>query len=365
MLNDFFKDLRVVELSNVLAGPAVGMFFAELGASVIKIENKTTGGDITRQWKLPKEDPGAPHSAYYCSVNWNKQVIMKDLSKEEDRQMVYSLIREADIVISNFRKNATLKLGMDYDRLRKLNPGLIYAQLFSFSAEDDFPAFDIVLQAEAGFLFMSGEPGRAPSRMPVALIDLLAAHQLKEAILIALINRLKTGKGAYVSTSLLQAAIASLANQATNWLMAGHIPQPMGSMHPNIAPYGDVFYTRDNKPVVLAAGTDRQFEGLCKALQLEELASEERFQNNAGRVANRDALRITLQKAIETIDREPFMKLLRKHFVPAGSIRNMKEVFEQPLARKMVLRDKMKNGAESQCVRTIAFDMKSPDLPEA
>ena len=190
-----FAGLTVVELASVLAGPAVGLFFAELGARVIKIENPVTKGDVTRAWKAPTEDKQKSDSAYYHSVNAGKEVHFLNLKTEEDRQQAYHLIEQADVVIVNYRVGAAQKLGMDYEYLNQLNPRLIYAELTGFGANDRRPAFDVVLQAETGFLYLTGEPDRPPVRMPVALIDILAAHQLKEGILVALLQRAQTGKG--------------------------------------------------------------------------------------------------------------------------------------------------------------------------
>jgi crotonobetainyl-CoA:carnitine CoA-transferase CaiB-like acyl-CoA transferase len=355
MINTFFKDLKVVELASVLAGPAVGLFFAELGAEVIKVENKTTGGDVTRRWKGPKEAADAPLSAYYCSVNWNKKAMLLDLRDTDDRAAVLSLIDTADVVISNFKSASAQKMGLDYATLKSRNPRLIYAQLDAFESGNPRPAFDIVLQAEAGFLFMSGEPGRSPVRMPVALIDLLAAHQLKEGILVALLHRERSGKGGLVRTSLLEAAIASLANQATNWLMAGHIPQPMGTAHPNIAPYGDVFYTKDQKPLVIAVGTERHFQQLCACLGQPELGLDPAFATNAARVKNREALTGTLAPAFLQKTRTEWIAMLTAHGVPAGSIRNMEEVFELPTAQKMILEELTAGGFLTKRVQTVSF----------
>ena len=358
MLNQFFKGLKVIELASVLAGPAVGMFFAELGAEVIKIENKKTGGDVTRKWKLPTEDINSNKSAYYTSVNWHKEVLMKDLSDIADRKEVLALIKEADIVVSNFKPSSAKKMGMDYESLKLLNDRLIFAELTSFGKNDHTPAFDIVMQAEAGFLYMCGEPDRNPVRMPVALIDLMAAHQLKEGILIALLKRTQTGKGSFVTTSLLESAIASLANQATNWLMGNHIPQRMGSLHPNIAPYGDVFFTKDNKPVVLAVGTEKQFQLLCEVLHLPKIKEDKRFTINALRVQNRIALKEVLTPAIAQFQRAELLNELKKQGVPAGAIRDMQEVFEHPQAAAMILEEVVDNNKITKRVRTVAFDMK-------
>ena len=358
MQNTIFKDLKVVELASVLAGPAVGMFFAELGAEVIKIENQTTQGDVTRRWKLPGEDQNSAYSAYYCSVNWGKQEKLLNLKEEADRQIVQALIQSADVVITNYKAGAAEKLGMDAATLQQLNPRLIYAYLSAFGESSHRTAFDVVLQAEAGFLFMTGEAERDPVKMPVALIDILAAHQLKEAILLALYQRTQTGKGSYVSVSLLEAALASLANQATNWLMGGHIPQRMGTQHPNIAPYGDIFYTKDEKPVILAVGTEKQFVSLCNCLNIPQVATDERFSQNQARVQNRALLKEVLSPAIQLHIMEDLMQDFHRQGVPAGQIRTMPEVFDQPKAQEMILEAPMQDGTLSKRVKTAAFHIK-------
>ena len=354
-MNEIFKNLKVIELASVLAGPAVGMFFAELGAKVIKIENATTGGDVTRRWKLPTENPDATQSAYYSSVNWNKEVIFADLTTKADQNQIHKLVKTADIVISNFNQKSAQKLKMDYETLKAMNPKLIFAQLTAYGENDNTPAFDVVLQAEAGFLYMNGEPDREPVKMPVALIDLLAAHQLKEGVLVALLQRERTGKGSFVTASLVESAIASLANQATNWLMGNHIPQRMGTMHPNIAPYGDVFYTNDDKSIVLAVGTERQFTNLCDVLRLTELTENEQFKTNAVRVQNRIALKSVLAKAIKKYDRTDILNQLKSKKVPVGSIRNMEEIFESDIAKQMILRETLDDGTVTERVRTVVF----------
>lgn len=351
--NQFFKDLLVVELASVLAGPAVGMFFAELGARVIKIENKKTNGDVTRQWKLPTESPDHPASAYYHSVNWGKEVQLLDLTEHNDRKTALALISEADLLISNFRMPAAERFGLDYPRLHKRFPGLIYGQITGFGEESDLPAFDIVLQAEAGFLYMTGAPDRPPARLPVALIDLMAAHQLKEGLLVALLQKERSGKGSLVSVSLRDAAVASLANQASNWLVAGHIPERMGSRHPNIAPYGDIFRTADGHLIVLAVGNNRQFLALCRCLELQHLEEDPRFSTNAARVNYRSALNDWLDSAISVRELASLEQSFHEAGVPFGRIRNMQEVFADPAVKQLVLEDE----TGGRRVRTAVFKM--------
>jgi len=355
----FFEGLTILELSSVLAGPAVGMFFAELGAKVLKIENARTGGDVTRRWRLPKESRDREFSAYYCSVNYKKDIRQLDLAEEAAKEEIYQLARTCDVVISNFKPASAKKLGMTAAHFQAQNPSIIYAHLSAFGADEQLPAFDVVLQAEAGFLYMTGEPGGLPVKMPVALIDLLAAHQLKEGILLGLLHRARTGEGSIIEASLLESAIASLANQATNWLMEGHIPQPMGSQHPNIAPYGDVFFTKDEKPLVIAAGTERQFTSLCEALGTLELLEDPRFSTNAERVKQREQLNALLKPAFALFTRQECLAKLGAAGVPVGSIRNMQEVFDRPQAKEMILEDVMPDGSTGRRVRTVAFKLKS------
>jgi crotonobetainyl-CoA:carnitine CoA-transferase CaiB-like acyl-CoA transferase len=352
---EVFKNLKIIELGSVLAVPAVGMFFAELGAEVIKIENKKTGGDVTRSWKLPSESPNAPDSAYFHSVNYGKTHYFLDLQSNTDKEKVYQFIQNADIVLANFKKSSAIALGMDAETLQNLNPKLIYASIHGFEEDDDMAAFDVVLQAETGFMYMTGERGRVPVKMPVALIDILAAHQLKAGILTALLERTQTGKGSTVTVSLYESAIASLANQATNWLMAGKIPQRIGSEHPNIAPYGDVISLSNGTDIVLAIGTEKQWQLLCKMLNDNELCHDKRFKNNVLRVQNRVALMQILRVKMQDLDANSVLDLLKQHNIPAGAVLNMQQVFENPQAQKMILTDADGKGKR---VKTVIFKLK-------
>lgn len=356
-MNSIFKDLKVLELSSVLAGPAVGMFFAELGASVVKIENIKVGGDVTRTWKLATESKEAAVSAYYCAINWNKEVLMLDLDNPDDKNRVYNLAKEADIVIANYKKSSARKLGMDYESLKTLNPKLIYANISGFGEESERVAFDVVLQAESGFMYMNGQTDSPPTKMPVALIDILAAHQLKEGVLVALLQRYKTGKGSYVSVSLLEAAIASLANQATNWLISKKIPERIGSLHPNIAPYGEIFTTKDGKLLILAIGSNAQFAGLCECLNRLDLLQENIYKTNALRVENRQNLAGELTKSFSQFDANSLLQKCHEKFVPIGQVRNMQEVFEQETAKSMILEEVI-DKIETKRVKTAVFEIK-------
>ncbi len=332
-INKIFEGLQIVEFASVLAGPLVGSFFAELGAKVTKIENKRTGGDVTRRWLLPSEDKEYPVSAYYCAANFGKSVVLLDLRDPKDYYEAMSLVAEADVAVLNLKPGDADKLNLDYHTLKKTRRDIIYACLTGFGSDDSRPAFDVVLQAETGFLSMTGEPGRMPVKMPVALIDVIAAHHMKEAILCALIKRMRTGEGSYIEISLYEAALASLANQATNWLMAGHIAGPMGTRHPNIAPYGDLFTTSDGKHIVLAIGTDRQFMELAQLLAIDAMG----FEKNVERVRKRDQLTSALSTAIGKHSLDHLSGIFDDAGVPYGRIRNLREVLDDPMAEKMKL----------------------------
>lgn len=351
-----FESLKVIELASVLAGPSVGMFFAELGAKVIKVENKRTNGDVTRNWKLPNEKEGAI-SAYFSSINWGKEHIFIDYSNDEDYNQLLGLLIDADIVICNFKKGAAVKFNLDYNSIKALNPNVIYAQLNGFKSDPKRVAFDVVLQAECGYMYMNGQTDSPPTKMPLALMDILAAHQLKEGILVALLNKESTGKGAFVESSLEEAAISSLANQATNWLMNKKIPQRIGSLHPNIAPYGDVFQTKDEKELVLAIGSDAQFQKFCDLLDASSLAQKDLFLTNENRVKNRNLLKSELTKLIILFNRDELIQSCIDNGIPMGAVRNMEEVFESETAKNMILEEKV-GEQNTKRVKTIAFKIK-------
>lgn len=355
MFEEIFKDLKVVELASVLAGPAVGMFFSELGANVIKIENKLTNGDVTRKWKLPQEK-NETTSSYYHSINWNKKSLFLNLSKKEDLDIALSEIINADILISNFKKGSALKLNLDYQSIYKLNPEIIYASINAYGEESDQVGFDAMVQADSGWISMTGPKDGQACKMPVAIIDLMAAHQLKEGILIALIKKFKTGKGSKVTASLFESSIASLANQASGYLNTGHTPVRMGTMHPTIAPYGDLYTTKDKVELMIAVGTDRQFQVVADILEIDDHSIEE-LKRNQARVIQREKLNLLLQKAFYNFESDSILKAFRNKAIPIAIIKSLDEVFEHPLAKGMILEDE-DNGTLNRRVKTISFKIK-------
>ena len=330
------KDLRVLELASVLAGPGVGQFFAELGAKVIKVENARTGGDVTRSWRVSGENTD-DRSAYFCSVNWGKQSIAVDLDAPEGKDIVRRLALSCDIVIASYKPGDAEKLGVDYKTLSREHTDLVYGQISGYGGGDPRVGYDAIIQAESGFMFLNGEPGGRSLKMPVALVDILAGHHLKEGLLLALMEKNRTGRGGLVEVSLLDAAIASLANQATNYLVAGQTPAKHGSAHPNIAPYGDVFLTSDAKEVLLAVGNDRQFGDLCRILDIADIVRDLPFESNMSRVRNRADLNKFLSDAISKVTAETLILALHDAKIPGGLIRTIPEVMNDSATRDIML----------------------------
>ena len=323
----------------MLAGPSVGQFFAELGATVVKVENPRTEGDVTRRWRMDADaEASDDRSAYFSCCNHGKRSVALDLSTDDGQRVLHALARDADVVLASYRPGTAEPLGADPETLREVNPSLLYGHVTGYGPDDERAGYDAVIQAEAGFTYMNGPPDGPPTKLPVALMDVLAAHQLKEGVLLALLRRERTGEGAYVPVSLLQAGVSGLVNQATNWLVDAHVPQRMGSAHPNIAPYGTAYETADGTSIVLAVGTDRQFEALCSVLGLPDLATSPNFATNAARVEHREALERVLQVRIRQVEADPLLDDLRAQNVPCGVVRTMPSVFEGSEAQAQVLR---------------------------
>ena len=330
--------LKVLELANILAGPMIGQFCAELGAEVVKVE-QPDGGDPTRGWRLAGESASQGVSAYFSCANRGKRSIALDLSRPAGRAVVDRLVQRSDVLIMGYKPGDERKFGLDYSRLQHLNPRLIYLQITAYGSADPRPGFDAIIQAESGFTYLNGEAGGPALKMPVALVDLLAAHQLQAGLLLALRKRDRSGAGSYVATSLLGTAAASLANQATNYLVAGQIPQRMGSEHPNIVPYGSSFASADGVELVLAVGTERQYRALTEALDAPQLLNDSRFVDNAARVEHRVELNAQLAQRIAQIPSTTLAAALLARKVPFGFINDMRAVFEQPAAQAQVFDD--------------------------
>jgi len=349
-----FDNLRVLDLASVLAGPSVGQFFAELGADVIKVENITTGGDVTRTWKSATEKTD-DRSAYFSSVNWGKRSLALDLTRQADRDVAKKLVAKSDIVIASYKRGDDVKLGVSYEDLSAINKKIIYGRITGYGPLNDRVGYDAVLQAESGFMSLNGEENGPPVKMPVALIDVLAAHQLKEGLLVALLKRERSGEGSLVDVSLIQAAVSSLMNQASNWLIGGNMPKRIGSLHPNIAPYGEWFETKDGKKILLAIGSDRQFNDLCNLLGIEN-----KYVTNIDRVKNRTQLADTIHEKISQLSSGQLIADINRLKIPAGVIQNIKEVFDMPEAKELLLSADGLRGVRSFVANANAKNLSPP-----
>jgi glutaryl-CoA transferase len=331
-----YAGLRVLELARVLAGPWIGQTLADLGAEVIKVESPE--GDETRRWGPPfltNADGSAADAAYFHSCNRGKESLVLNFRKAEDRERVVQLAREADVLIENFKVGGLEKFGLDYDSLAKLNPALVYCSISGFGQDGryvDRPGYDLVAQAMSGLMAVTGEPGRPPQKVGVAVSDIITGLYGLIGIQAALAERAKSGRGQRVDVALLDCTLGVLANQAMNCLIGNVTPTRMGNAHPNIAPYQE-FRTAGGF-IVVAVGNDAQFRCLCAALECDSLADDPRFAGNGARVANRSALEQALAPRFAALGREEALARLRAARVPSGPINTVAEALADPNTRE-------------------------------
>ncbi|ALG91018.1 MULTISPECIES: CaiB/BaiF CoA transferase family protein [Actibacterium] len=322
--------LRVVELARILAGPWIGQILADLGAEVIKVE--APEGDDTRRWGPPFiEREGDRSAAYFYAANRGKSSITADFRTEQGRRAVRELVAGADVLVENFKRGGLVKYGLDYDSLSALNPQLIYCSITGFGQTGpyaDRPGYDFLIQGMSGLMSVTGEPDGQPQKVGVAVTDILTGLYGAVGILAAVEQRHTSGRGQHIDMSLLDCAVASMANQAMNYLVTGQSPVRRGNSHPNIAPY-QVFATADGH-VIVAVGNDGQFSRFCQVLGLDQLPGDARFAANAERVQNRDLLTELLSVAIAGWSSARILEALERTNVPAGPINTMEQVFADP-----------------------------------
>ncbi|MGY4651347.1 CaiB/BaiF CoA transferase family protein [Mycobacterium sp. URHB0021] len=316
--------LTVVDFSRVLAGPYATMLLGDYGADVIKVERPGVGDD-TREWGPPYDADGV--ATYFNSVNRNKRSLVLDLANADDVARARELVARADIVVENFRPGTMEKLGLGYDTLRELKPDLIYCAITGFGRDGgaDLPGYDLLVQAVGGLMSITGpEPGH-PTKVGVAVIDVLAGLHALTGILVAVAHRDRTGQGQRVDTSLLSVLLSAMVNQASGFLGAGVVPAAMGNRHPSIAPY-QTFTTAD-RPIALAVGNDKQFRLLVAALGLDALTDDARFTTNALRVRHREELSALLDAEFAKHGADHWYDILTSVGVPAGPINDMAKAF--------------------------------------
>ena len=344
--------VRVLELASVLAGPLAGTALSERGATVTKVE-RPPDGDVTRSWRSAGERTGA-ESAYWMAANAGKTVVMQDLATAEGRAWLEAELDRTDVLLENYKAADLARFGLEPEAVRRRWPQLVRVRLVGFPDAPERLAYDVVVQAETGFMAMNGPADRPPSRLPVALMDVLASHQMRTAALEGLLLRATTGQGCISVVSLEASGLTALANMATEWLVNGAIPTRRGSEHPNIAPYGDLLPCRDGS-IVLAVGSDRQFAGLCAVLGWPEGPTDPRFATNPARVLHRTALNAALAARSAERTVTDLGSALLAASVPAGRIRTLDDVFAPGSPGAALVR----TDTTGRRVSTVAYRMES------
>ncbi|MBZ9723410.1 CoA transferase [Mesorhizobium sp. CO1-1-11] len=336
------KGVRVVELARILAGPWAGQLLADLGADVIKVESPD-GGDDTRKWGPPfviSHDGENLSAAYYHSCNRGKRSIAIDFSTPEGAETVRRLVATADVLIENFKLGGLKKYGLDHGSLKEINPRLVYCSITGFGQDGPYApraGYDFIIQAMAGMMSITGEPGREPQKAGVAISDIFTGLYSVIAIQAALRHAEQTGEGQHIDMALFDTQISALGNQNLNYLVSGKSPVQMGNAHMNIAPY-EVLPVRDGH-IILAVGNDGQFAKFCAAVGLGDLPANPDFTTNPARVANRVELRARIIEALKIFDRDPLLAKLEAASVPASPINTIGQMFDDPqtIARGMRL----------------------------
>jgi crotonobetainyl-CoA:carnitine CoA-transferase CaiB-like acyl-CoA transferase len=328
--------IRVLDLTRVLAGPYCTMFLGDLGAEVVKVEQPGVGDD-TRGWGPPFV---GGESAYFLCINRNKKSITIDLKRQEGIDLVGRLAGSADVLIENFRPGTMERLGLGEKDLRAINPRLIYASLSGFGADgpmSNAPGYDLIIQAWGGLMSITGEPDGEPTKVGVAIMDLVAGLMLGKAVVAALFARDKIGVGQKIDTSLLEAEVASLINVGSNYLIAGATAKRWGNAHPSIVPYQS-FKTADGY-LVIGVASEGIWQRFCQAIGHSELAADPRFAKNSNRVENRKALLGILGRIFVARDTDAWVKLLNEAEVPCAPVQTVDQVFSAPqvLHREMLV----------------------------
>jgi crotonobetainyl-CoA:carnitine CoA-transferase CaiB-like acyl-CoA transferase len=322
--------IRVIELARILAGPWAGQTLADLGADVIKVE--APEGDDTRRWGPPFIETGSERTAaYFHATNRGKRGITCDFRTAEGQETVRRLVRDADVVIENFKVGGLAKYGLDYASLQKVNPRLIYCSITGFGQDGPYAhraGYDFIIQGMSGLMSVTGPADGQPQKVGVAVTDVFTGVYAATAILAALVQRGRTGDGQQIDMALLDVATSVMANQAMNYLASGNAPGLMGNAHPNLAPYA-VFDCADGW-LILATGNDGQYQRLCRVLGLDAMATDPRFLTNADRVVNRAEMTALLTAATKGWAKADLLAACEGAGVPAGPINDMAEVFADP-----------------------------------
>ena len=354
--------IKVLDLSRVLAGPWSGQMLGDLGAEVVKVEQPGQGDD-TRKWGPPFLPDGSRDSAYYLCANRNKRSVAIDLSRPEGQELVRKLAAGADIVLENFRVGGLAKYGLDYASLKAVKPDLIYCSITGFGQtgpEKDKGGYDFLIQGMSGLMSVTGDADGHPLKVGIPVSDLTTGLYATISILAALQHRNRTGEGQHIDLALLDAQMALLANQGSNWLNGGAEPRRLGNQHPTIVPYQD-FACADGD-IIIALGNDRQFRDLVAVLGLPEMATDPRFALSANRSDNRDAMFALINPAIAKWKSDDLLAALEAAKLPCGKINTIPQALVQPqtVARELVHEIARDDGTP---VRFVGFPAKLSASP--
>ncbi|MEM9968225.1 MAG: CaiB/BaiF CoA-transferase family protein [Pseudomonadota bacterium] len=322
--------LKVIELARVLAGPWAAQTLSDLGCDVIKVESPI--GDDTRQWGPPfvtRDDDVS--ASYFHSTNRGKASITIDLKDPAGQVQFKSLLEDADILIENFKTGGLAKFGLDYESLKDQFPRLIYCSITGFGHTGPYAqraGYDFIIQGMSGLMSITGEPDRPPQKSGMAITDIFTGVYATTAILAAVHQRSRTGRGQHIDMALLDCAVSIMGNQAMNYMTTGKVPTRMGNAHPNLTPY-EVFECADGY-LIIATGNDGQFQRLCHLLDLSDVATASEYATNADRVANRTEMLRRLNNATASFQRDALLAICERNGVPAGPINNLDDVMADP-----------------------------------
>jgi crotonobetainyl-CoA:carnitine CoA-transferase CaiB-like acyl-CoA transferase len=364
-LSGALSNIRVLDLTRVLAGPWATQILGDLGAEIIKVE-RPGRGDESRAWGPPYLS-GTELSAYYLCANRNKKSIAVDLSQPDGAAIVRGLAAQCDILVENFKVGGLKQYALDYDSLRSSEPRLIYCSISGFGQtgpEAQRSGYDAMIQAMSGLMSVTGraagEPGEGPQKVGVAVTDVMTGLYAAIAVLAALQHRARSGVGQYIDMALLDVQVACLANQAMNFLTVGESPQPLGNAHPSIVPYQD-FVTADGH-LMLAVGNDEQFARLCAVAGHPEWATDARFSSNRARVEHRHALVVMIGEVMRAHSTQFWLRALQAAGVPCGPINTIAEMFREPQVRARGLHVEMPD-AKGQAIPVVASPLRLSESP--
>ncbi|EGD53488.1 CaiB/BaiF CoA transferase family protein [Gordonia neofelifaecis] len=357
MTSGALDGLLIADFGRVLAGPYATMLLADLGAEVVKIE-RPGAGDDTRSWGPPYADGQA---TYFQAANRNKSSLALDFRDPDDLAVARDLARRADVVVENFLPGTMERLGLGYDAVVAANPGVVYCSITGFGGHNDLPGYDLLVQAVGGLMSITGPSPDEPTKVGVALVDVVTGLHAAVGILSALRHRDRTGEGQRVEVNLLSSLLSALANQSSGFVGAGVVPQAMGNRHPSVVPY-QPFPTAD-RPLILAVGNDRQFEAFARELGAPAMADDARFATNSARVENRDVLIDEVTRLLSTDTADGWFKRFASVGVPCGPVNDVAEAFA--LADRLGLQPvaEVVDPRRSNPVRTVANPIRLSATP--